>query len=168
MFAEMLIHSEEKIFLEAIDQYFENENFEDMNLENNEIIPGNITQKEKRETGSYIDEEKETDIEMMNIKFYEALNIDDNNEIKDISTDFESEDNNLNTEKQKHFIKISDYLILIKETIEKNKQKLYNEYEKQIIVEEKIKELFKCNKIDEYKDTNINISNIKNNKNKNV
>ena len=139
MFAEMLIHSEEKIFLEAIDQYFENENFEDMNLENNEIIPGNITQKEKRETGSYIDEQKETDIEMMNIQFYEALNIDDNNEIKDISTDFESEDNNLNTEKQKHFIKISDYLILIKETIEKNKQKLYNEYEKQIIVEEKIK-----------------------------
>ena len=168
MFAEMLIHSEEKIFLEAIDQYFENENFEEMNLENCKIVPDKITQKENRETNSYIDEEKETDIEMMNIKFYEALNIDDNNEIKDISTDFESEDNSLNTEKQKHFIKISDYLILIKETIEKNKQKLYNEYEKQIIIEEKIKELFKGNNIDEYKDKNINNSKIKNNKNKNV
>ena len=162
----MLIHSEEKIFLEAIDQYFENEKFYNINLENSEIIPEKIAQKEKTETESHTDEEKETDIEMMNIKFYEALNINDNNEIKDISTDFESEDNNVNAEKQKHFIKISDHLFLIKETIEKNKQELYNEYEKQIKIEEKIKELFKGNKIDEYKDKNINNSKNKNCNNK--
>ena len=42
----------------------------------------------------------------MNIKFYEALDID-NNEVKDISTDIESEDNNSNNEKR--FIKITDY-----------------------------------------------------------
>ena len=163
MFAEMLIHSEEKIFLEAIDQYFENEHYEDINLENNEIFSEKITKKEKRETESYIDKEKETDIEIMNIKFYEALNIDDNNEIKDISTDFESEDNNINAEKQKHYIKISDYLILNKESIEKNKEKLYNEHKKQIIIEEKIKELFKGNKKDQYEDKNINNNGINNN-----
>jgi len=100
-----------------------------------------ITKKEKIETESPIDEEKETDIEIMNIKFYEALNNDNNNEIKDISTDFESEDNNINQEK--HFIKIGDYLILDKESIEKNKKELFNEYEKQIILEEKIKDLFR-------------------------
>ena len=137
----MLSHSEEKIFLEAIDQYFENEYYEDMNYENSEILLEKITKKEKIETESPIDEEKETDIEIMNIKFYEALNNDNNNEIKDISTDFESEDNNINQEK--HFIKIGDYLILDKESIEKNKKELFNEYEKQIILEEKIKDLFR-------------------------
>ena len=146
MFAEMLIHSEEKIFLEAIDQYFENEHYEDINLGNNEIFSEKITKKEKRETESHIDKEKETDIEIMNIKFYEALNID-KNETKDISTDFESEDNNLTTEKA--FIKLSDCLILSKESIEENKQKLFNKYKNQIIVEEKIKDLFKKDDIKE-------------------
>ena len=149
----MLSHSEEKIFLEAIDQYFENEYYEDMNYENSEILLEKITKKEKIETESPIDEEKETDIEIMNIKFYEALNNDNNNEIKDISTDFESEDNNINQEK--HFIKISDYLILSKESIEKNKKALFNEYEKQIILEEKIKDLFRNKKIEDDKDKNI-------------
>ena len=162
MFAEMLTHSEEKIFLEAIDQYFENEYFEDMKLENSEILPENIIKKEKKETESSIDEEKETDIEIMNIKFYEALNKDNNNEIKDISTDFESEDNNINPEK--HYIKISDCLILTKESIAKIKAKLYDEYERQIILEEKIKNLFKNNKIDDYKDKTMDNNRI-NNKN---
>ena len=74
----------------------------------------------------------------MNIKFYEALNI---NEIKDISTDFESEDNSLITEKK--YIKIRDCLILSKDSIENNKQKIFKEYSNQILLEEKIKELFK-------------------------
>ena len=149
----MLSHSEEKIFLEAIDQYFENEYYEDMNYENSEMLLEKIIKKENIETDSPIDEEKETDIEIMNIKFYEALNNDNNNEIKDISTDFESEDNNINQEK--HFIKISDYLILSKESIEKNKKALFNEYEKQIILEEKIKDLFRNKKIEDDKDKNI-------------
>ena len=162
MFAEMLTHSEEKIFLEAIDQYFENEYFEDMKLENSELLPENIIKNEKKETESPIDKEKETDIEIMNIKFYEALNKDNNNEIKDISTDFESEDNNINQEK--HYIKISDCLILTKESIAKIKTKLYDEYERQIILEEKIKNLFKNNKIDDYKDKTMDNNRI-NNKN---
>jgi len=146
MFAEMLTHSEEKIFLEAIDQYFENSSFEDIDLANKVLLIENSTKQVEKEEESQIDKDKETDIEIMNIKFYEALNID-KNETKDISTDFESEDNNLNTEKA--YIKLSDCLILSKESIEENKQKLFNKYKNQIIVEEKIKDLFKKDDIKE-------------------
>ena len=87
-----------------------------------------------------MDVEKETDIEIMNIKFYESLDFDSNNEIKDVSTDLESEDSS-NTEKI--FIKISDYLNFNKESIENNNKKVLKSYRNQIIFEEKIKDLFK-------------------------
>ena len=163
MFAEMLTNSEEKIFLEAIDQYFENEFFEQVDQNNKDIlIEQSILHEEKdkeKETSSQLDKEKETEIEIMNIKFYEALNIDN----KDISTDFESEDNNQISEKV--FIKISDCLILTKESIENNKQNIFNEYKKQILLEEKIKGLFKK---DEFKEKDFNNSELKKKKNKNV
>ena len=146
MFAEMLTHSEEKIFLEAIDQYFENGSFEDIEIANKVLLIENSTKPVEKDEESQLDRDKETDIEIMNIKFYEALNID-KNETKDISTDFESEDNNLTTEKA--FIKLSDCLILSKESIEENKQKVFNKYKNQIIVEEKIKDLFKKDDIKE-------------------
>lgn len=142
----MLTHSEEKIFLEAIDQYFEKEDFEDINL-NNSLDINNKSNKDKVE--SNVDVEKETDIELMNIKFYEALNIDSSSGIKDISTDLESEDS-LNTEKV--FIKIREYLILSKEAIENNNKKVLESYKNKIIFGEKNKELFKNNKnIDDIK-----------------
>jgi len=146
MFAEMLTHSEEKIFLEAIDQYFENEPFKDMNLINREIQEEIINNQEQNEKDINLvkDQEKEAGIEIMNIKFYEALNLGKNN-IKDISTDFESEDYSLNAEKS--IIKISDCLILTKERIEENNHKIYKEYENQILLEMKIKELFKQDEI---------------------
>ena len=157
MFAEMLIHSEEKIFLEAIDQYFENESFENIDKNNKVLLIENTANQIEKEEESQIDKDKETDIEMMNIKFYEALNID-KNETKDISTDLESEDNNLNAEKA--FIKISHYLILNKESIEEHKQKIFNEYKNQIILEEKIKELFKKDDIKEkYLNNNSELNN---------
>ena len=146
MFSEMLIHSEEKIFLEAIDQYFENESFEDIDINKKDLLIENTTKQIEKEEESQIDKDKETEIEIMNQKFYEALNID-KNEIKDISTDIESEDNNLNNEKI--FIKLSDCLILSKESIEENKQKIFNEYKNQILLEEKIKKLFKKDDIKE-------------------
>ena len=155
MFAEILIHSEEKIFLEAIDQYFENESFDDINPNNKPLFIEddyfNSNENEK-ETVSQTDKQKENDIEIMNIKFYEALDID-NNEVKDISTDIESEDNNSNNEKR--FIKITDYLIVNKDAIDKTKETVFNEYKKQIILEEKIKMLFKK---DDIKEKNINNS----------
>ena len=155
MFAEILIHSEEKIFLEAIDQYFENESFDYLNPNNKPLFIEDDyfkTNTNKKETVSQTDKQKENDIEIMNIKFYEALDID-NNEVKDISTDIESEDNNSNNEKR--FIKITDYLIVNKYIIDKTKETVFNEYKKQIILEEKIKMLFKK---DDIKEKNINNS----------
>ena len=166
MFAEMLTRYEEKIFLEAIDQYFEDELFVDINIkQKGMLIEKEINKSEEGKLNSQVDneneKEKEADIEIMNIKFYEALNVDnDNNEIKDLSTDFESEDN-INPEKV--VIKISDCLILSKESIEKNRQKIFKEYENQIILEEKIKDLFK--KDDIKNDNNNSVLNKGKNKN---
>lgn len=140
MFAEMLTNTDEKIFLEAIDQYFENQYFEDVNLINQEISIDNNNKPGEDKTESNLDVEKETDIERMNIKFYEALDFDSDNEIKDVSTDLETEDNS-NTEKI--FMKISDYLNLNKESIENNNNKVLKSYKNQIKFEEKIKELSK-------------------------
>jgi hypothetical protein len=158
MFAEMLTNSEEKIFLEAIDQYLEDESFEQMNIKTRKILFEDSNIKEEKEMESQVDKDKEADIEIMNIKFYEALNID-SNEIKDISTDFESEDNNLTNEKS--FIKLSDCLILTKEFIENNKQKIFNEYKNQIILEEKIKNLFKKDEVNEKDVKNSDLNNEK-------
>ena len=139
MFAEMLNNSEEKIFLEAIDQYFENQYFEDVNFLNKEISIDSKNKSGEDQTESFLDIEKEADIEKMNIKFYEALDFDSNNEIRDVSTDQESEDCS-NTEK--NLIKISDYLNLSKESIDNNNNRVLKSYRKQIIFKEKIKELF--------------------------
>ncbi len=154
----MLTNSEEKIFLEAIDQYLEDESFEQMNIKTRKILFEDSNIKEEKEMESQVDKDKEADIEIMNIKFYEALNID-SNEIKDISTDFESEDNNLTNEKS--FIKLSDCLILTKEFIENNKQKIFNEYKNQIILEEKIKNLFKKDEVNEKDVKNSDLNNEK-------
>jgi hypothetical protein len=140
MFAEMLNNTKEKIFLEAIDQYFENQFFEDINLINQEISIDSNIKLGKDNAESNLDIEKETDIEIMNIKFYESLDFDSNNEFKDVSTDLESEESS-NTEKI--FIKISDYLNVSKESIDNNNNKVLKSYRNQIIFEEKIKELFK-------------------------
>ena len=161
MFAEMLTHSEEKIFLEAIDLYFEDEPLEDMNLINRETQEEKKNKQEQNEKDINLvkELEKETDIEIMNIKFYETLNLGKNN-IKDISTDFESEDYSLNAEKSN--IKISDCLILTKERIEENYQKIYKEYKNQILLEEKIKELFKQDEIKaKDKKSYLNLDNLK-------
>ncbi len=158
MFAEMLTHSEEKIFLEAIDQFFENESYEDINIKNKFISPDSNFKTATDGIECIIEKEKETDIEFMNFKFYETLNIN-NNDIKDISTDFESEDNNLIIEKK--YIKIKDCLILTKESIENNKQKIFKEYKKQIILEEKIKELFRKDEIKEIINENDHIKTLK-------
>lgn len=154
----MLTNSEEKIFLEAIDQYLEDESFEQMNIKTRKILFEDSNIKEEKEMESQVDKDKEADIEIMNIKFYEALNID-SNEIKDISTDFESEDNNLTNEKS--FIKLSDCLILTKEFIENNKQKIFDEYKNQIILEEKIKNKFKKDEVNEKDVKNSDLNNEK-------
>ena len=81
MFAEMLLNSEVKIFLEAIDQFFEQES------------PINYFENEDFDVS-------DIEIEKMNDKFCDSLDEDEdvvdkvnlNNTNKDISTEFDSEE----------------------------------------------------------------------------
>ena len=136
MFAEMLLNSQEKIFLEAVDQFFEEESlnsFSEDKIDDTSIE--NLLQHNTEET----EKEKESNIEMMNIKFYETLNIG-NLERKDLSTDVESDDSIINGEKNK--IKVSDILIINEDSINELKNKLFEELYEQITLSDKIKAIF--------------------------
>ena len=116
MFAEMLTNSDEKIFLEAIDQFFEQE------------CPINYIENEDFDN-SFIG------IEKMNDKFCDSLDEDDcgvnyNNTNKDISTELDSEDasshGNIFPTKKKLFI--HDFLIINQENIYKTKNQVMKDY----------------------------------------
>ena len=139
MFAEMLLNSQEKIFLEAVDQYFEEESINSFSEDKNEDTTiENLLQQYTEENEKY----KDSNIEIMNFKFYETLNID-NLERKDLSTDVESDDSMINGDKIK--IKVSDVLIVNKEKINELKNKLFEEFFEQIALSDKIKAIFSKN-----------------------
>ena len=116
MFAEMLTNYNEKIFLEAIDQFFEqdsSENYAEIDdLDNSSI-----------------------EIEKMNDKFCDSLDEDDsgnnmNNTTKDISSEADSEEVNINNNifpaKKKLFV--HDFLIINQENIYKTKNQVLKDY----------------------------------------
>ena len=116
MYAEMLLNSDEKIFLEAIDQFFEQES--------------SINYIEKEDFDNF-----DLEIEKMNEKIYDSLDEDDccakiNNLSKDISTEFDSEDASSQCSiffpKKKLFIQ--DLLIINQENINKAKNQVLQEY----------------------------------------
>ena len=116
MFVEMLTNSDEKIFLEAIDQFFEQE------------CPINYIENEDLDN-SFIG------IEKMNDKFCDSLDLDDcgancNTTNKDISTELDSEDasshGNIFPTKKKLFI--HDILIINQENIYKTKNQVLKDY----------------------------------------
>ena len=107
LFAEMLTNTNEKIFLEAIDQFFEQDSSFNY-IESNDLDTSDI------------------EIEKMNDKFCDSLDEDDccaafNNTIKDISTELDSEDasshGNIFPTKKKLFL--HDFLIINQENIYK-------------------------------------------------
>ena len=116
MFAEMLTNSDEKIFLEAIDQFFEQES--SINYIENEDFDN-----------SFIG------IEKMNDKFCDSLDEVDcgangNSTNKDISTELDSEDvsshGNIFPTKKKLFV--HDFLIINQENIYKTKNQVLKDY----------------------------------------
>ena len=116
MYAEMLLNSDEKIFLEAIDQFFEQES--------------SINYIEKEDFDNF-----DLEIEKMNEKIYDSLDEDDccgkvNNLSKDISREFDSEDASSQCSiffpKKKLFIQ--DLLIINQENINKAKNQVLQEY----------------------------------------
>lgn len=116
MFVEMLSNSDEKIFLEAIDQFFETDSSAN-NIENSDFYTSDV------------------EIGKMNDKFCDSLDgwecrANSSNATKDNSTEFESEENcsqyNFFFPKKKLFI--LDYLIINPENINKAKAQVLKEY----------------------------------------
>ena len=115
LFAEMLTNSNEKIFLEAIDQFFEQDSPIGY-IENGDL-------------------DSDIEIEKMNDKFCDSLDEDDcganfNNITKDNSTEFESEEassqSNSILGKKKLFM--NNFLIINPENINKTKNKVLKDY----------------------------------------
>ena len=114
MFAEMLPNSKETIFIEAIDQFFEEESY-DCTCQSDDF-------------GDF-----DFNIEKMNDKFCDSLDEGENStksNIKDMSTELDSDEGSfqysLFVPKQKLFI--SDYLFINQTNINKIKQKVLAEY----------------------------------------
>ena len=131
MFAEMLHNSDEKIFLEAIDQFFEQES--------------SINYIEKDDFVNF-----DLEIEKMNDKFYDSLDEDiccakAINLSKDISTEFDSEDassqSSLLFPKKKFFL--HDLLIINQENINKTKKKVLEDYCSKLQMIEKFRNVWR-------------------------
>ena len=107
MFAEMLSNSEEIIFLEAIDQYFESDSeFDSKNDESNE------------------------NLEQMNVKFCDKLEED----VENNSTENESYDSYYQNKKNntKNFLMMKDYVNVNKDFINEFIEKIYDSYKSQV------------------------------------
>ena len=131
MFAEMLSNSNEKIFLEAIDQFFEKDSPINY-IENGEFDCSDI------------------EIEKMSDKFCDSLDEDDcaanyNNNSKDISSEIESEDTsshgNIFPSKKKLFL--HDFLIINQENIYKTKNQVLKDYCSKLQMIEKFRNVWK-------------------------
>ena len=131
MFAEMLHNSDEKIFLEAIDQFFEQES--------------SINYIEKDDFVNF-----DLEMEKMNDKFYDSLDEDiccakATNLSKDISTEFDSEDassqSSLLFPKKKFFL--HDLLIINQENINKTKKKVLEDYCSKLQMIEKFRNVWR-------------------------
>lgn len=136
MFSEMLTNSEYEIFTEAIDQFFENDPIE------NNFEEQSINEEDSSQLNNNLEIERETNIESMNVKFCDSL--DEVNEIKDISTDIESEDFSTNSEKIP--LKITECIFINEENINKMKKKIFDDVYEQIDLIERIKAIFKPKK----------------------
>ena len=104
----MLSHTEEIIFLEAIDQYFES---------NPEIEP--------------INDELNESIEQMNIKFCEKLDENENISTENESYDSSSE-NKLENNSPNKYLLMKDFVYINQEQINELKTEIYDNYKKQI------------------------------------
>ena len=116
MFAELLVNSSSKIFLEAIDQIFDQEN--------------PVTQVENPDSSNF-----DPEMEKMYDKFCDSLDGDlagthGQSSIKDYSTEFDSEENSLHGSlllpKKKLFT--HDFLLINQEIINKTRNLVLKEY----------------------------------------
>ena len=131
MFAEMLSNSDEKIFLEAIDQFFEQDS------------PINYIENSEFDTS-------DIEIEKMNDKFCNSLDEDDChansiNATKDSSTELDSEEtpsqSNIFLPKKKLFM--HDFILINQKSINKAKNQVLKEYYSKLQMMENLRNVWR-------------------------
>ena len=137
MFSELLSNTDESIFLQAVDEYFDKK--KSINTLSEDVNTLSSPSTSSSSTTSEDDDSIEAYLEDLNVKFYESLN--ESND-KDISTEDDSEesdsyDNSIKKMFVKSFIKEN-----INELIAKEIMKVKGFYVEQIEVRKKIKEMF--------------------------
>ena len=119
MYSELLPQSNEKIFIEAIDQNF---------LNNSNSEQKNFCEKNQKDVSEF-----ETNIEKFHVKFLENfINSDEETSIEDNSEE------NLN---KKKLLTINMFLNVNKESIEKIKNKVLNKYKNYMEIAKKVKDM---------------------------
>jgi len=123
MYSELLPQSNEKIFIEAIDQNF---------LNNSNSEQKNFYEKNQKDVSEF-----ETNIEKFHVKFLENfINSDEETSIEDNSEE------NIN---KKKLLTINMFLNVNKESIEKIKNKVLNKYKNYMEIAKKVKEMINKN-----------------------
>ena len=124
MYSELLPQSNEKIFIEAIDQNF---------LNNSNSEQKNFCEKNQKDVSEF-----ETNIEKFHVKFLENfINSDEETSIEDNSEE------NLN---KKKLLTINMFLNVNKESIEKMKNKVLNKYKNYMDIVKKVKDMINKSK----------------------
>ena len=119
MYSELLPQSNEKIFIEAIDQNFLNNSNSEQKIFN---------EKNQKDVSEF-----ETNIEKFHVKFLENfINSDEETSIEDNSEE------NIN---KKKLLTINMFLNVNKESIEKMKNKVLNEYKNYMDIVKKVKDM---------------------------
>ena len=119
MYSELLPQSNEKIFIEAIDQNFLNNSNSEQKIFN---------EKNQKDVSEF-----ETNIEKFHVKFLENfINSDEETSIEDNSEE------NLN---KKKLLTINMFLNVNKESIEKMKNKVLNKYKNYMDIVKKVKDM---------------------------
>ena len=123
MYSELLPQSNEKIFIEAIDQNFLNNSNSEQKIFN---------EKNKKDVSEF-----ETNIEKFHVKFLENfINSDEETSIEDNSEE------NIN---KKKLLTINMFLNVNKESIEKIKNKVLNKYKNYMEIAKKVKDMINKN-----------------------
>ena len=159
MFSELLSNTDESIFLQAVDEFFDKK--KSINTPSEEV--NTLSSPSTSSSTTSEDYSIEAYLEDLNVKFYESLN--ESND-KDVSTEDDSEesdsfDNSIKKLYVKNFIKES-----IGDLITKEVMKVKGFYMEQIEVRKKIKEMFNVSSQKENKTMSDNKNN-NNNNNKN-
>jgi hypothetical protein len=123
MYSELLPQSNEKIFIEAIDQNFLNNSNSEQKIFN---------EKNQKDVSEF-----ETNIEKFHVKFLENfINSDEETSIEDNSEE------NIN---KKKLLTINMFLNVNKESIEKIKNKVLNKYKNYMEIAKKVKDMINKN-----------------------